>query len=152
MAGRPQLTVAIAALTVIAAALALPWTVAAQVKYPERPVRIIVPFIAGGVADVTLRLVGEKLGAKLGQRFVVENVPGVSHLTIDKNEFIQQKVIAAIDAAVQSGPGGAPQASVSKRAAVARNRANYARSSYSRLYRVRPPCRRCTVPPRHAAR
>jgi hypothetical protein len=49
----------------------------------------------------------------------VENVPGVSHLTIDKNEFIQQKVIAAIDAAVQSGPGGAPQASVSKRAAVA---------------------------------
>jgi tripartite-type tricarboxylate transporter receptor subunit TctC len=77
MAGRPQLTVAIAALTVIAAEVALPWTVAAQVKYPERPVRIIVPFIAGGVADVTLRLVGEKLGAKLGQRFVVENVPGV---------------------------------------------------------------------------
>ncbi|HEY4921824.1 MAG TPA: tripartite tricarboxylate transporter substrate-binding protein [Xanthobacteraceae bacterium] len=77
MAGRPQLTVAIAALTVIAAEVALPWTVDAQVKYPERPVRIIVPFIAGGVADVTLRLVGEKLGAKLGQRFVVENVPGV---------------------------------------------------------------------------
>jgi hypothetical protein len=49
----------------------------------------------------------------------VENVPGVSHLTIDKNEFIQQKVIAAIDAAVQSGPGAAPQASVSRRAAVA---------------------------------
>ncbi len=49
----------------------------------------------------------------------VENVPGISHLTIDKNEFIQQKVIAAIDAAVQSGPGGARQASVSKRAAVA---------------------------------
>ncbi len=49
----------------------------------------------------------------------VENVPGVSHLTIDKNEFIQQKVIAAIDAAVQSGPGGAPQTSGSRRAAVA---------------------------------
>jgi hypothetical protein len=49
----------------------------------------------------------------------VENVPGVSHLTIDKNEFIQQKVIAAIDAAVQNGPGGTPQASASKRAAVA---------------------------------
>jgi tripartite-type tricarboxylate transporter receptor subunit TctC len=77
MAGRPQSTVALATLTVIAAGVALPWTVDAQVKYPERPVRIIVPFIAGGVADVTLRLVGEKLGAKLGQRFVVENVPGV---------------------------------------------------------------------------
>ena len=38
----------------------------------------------------------------------VENVPGVGHLTIDKNEVMQQKVIAAIDAAVASGPGIAP--------------------------------------------
>jgi hypothetical protein len=38
----------------------------------------------------------------------VENVPGVGHLTIDKNEAMQQKVIAAIDAAVASGPGIAP--------------------------------------------
>lgn len=49
---------------------------AAQTKYPERPVRIIVPFVPGGIADVTTRLVGEKLGTKLGQRFVVENLPG----------------------------------------------------------------------------
>ncbi|MBI3435443.1 MAG: tripartite tricarboxylate transporter substrate binding protein [Proteobacteria bacterium] len=48
----------------------------AQAKYPERPLRIIVPFGAGGVADITTRLVGEKLGDKLGQRVVVENVPG----------------------------------------------------------------------------
>lgn len=34
----------------------------------------------------------------------VESVPGVSHLTIDKNQAMQQKVIAAIDAAVRSGP------------------------------------------------
>jgi opacity protein-like surface antigen len=40
----------------------------------------------------------------------VENVPGVGHLTIDKNELIQRKVIAAIDAAVASGPGAAPPA------------------------------------------
>ncbi|HLG80088.1 MAG TPA: hypothetical protein VKY22_03665 [Bradyrhizobium sp.] len=38
----------------------------------------------------------------------VENVPGVGHLTIDKNELMQQKVIAAIDAAVASGGGIAP--------------------------------------------
>ena len=38
----------------------------------------------------------------------VENVPGVGHLTIDKNELMQQKVIAAIDAAVASGPGIGP--------------------------------------------
>ena len=38
--------------------------------------RFILPFGAGGVADVTSRLVAEKLGEKLGQRFVVENMPG----------------------------------------------------------------------------
>lgn len=48
----------------------------AQAKYPERPVRVIVPFGAGGAVDVTMRLVSEKLGDKLGQRFVVENMPG----------------------------------------------------------------------------
>jgi hypothetical protein len=36
----------------------------------------------------------------------VESMPGISHLTIDKNAIIQQRVIAEIDAAVRSGPGG----------------------------------------------
>ncbi len=49
---------------------------AGDAKYPERPVRVIVPYGQGTVADVTARLVGEKLGQRLGQRFVVENVPG----------------------------------------------------------------------------
>src|SRR3954463_16081242 len=49
---------------------------AAQAQYPGRPVRFILPFGAGGVADVTSRLTAEKLGEKLGQRFVVENQPG----------------------------------------------------------------------------
>ena len=38
----------------------------------------------------------------------VERVPGVSHLTIDKNQLMQQKVIAEIDAAVRSGPAQTP--------------------------------------------
>ena len=38
--------------------------------------RLILPFGAGGVADVTARLVTEKLGEKLGQRFIIENMPG----------------------------------------------------------------------------
>src|SRR5262252_450205 len=63
-------------LAIVVAAAVLPSAAGAQVKYPERPVRIIVPFGPGGVADITTRLVGEKLGAKLGQRFVIENVPG----------------------------------------------------------------------------
>jgi tripartite-type tricarboxylate transporter receptor subunit TctC len=48
----------------------------AQANYPKRSVRIVVPFGAGGVADITVRVVAEKLGDKLGQRFVVENAPG----------------------------------------------------------------------------
>ena len=48
----------------------------AQGKYPDRPVRLILPFGAGGVADITARLVADKLGEKLGQRFVVENNAG----------------------------------------------------------------------------
>jgi tripartite-type tricarboxylate transporter receptor subunit TctC len=52
---------------------------AAQAQtYPNRPVRVIIPFGAGGVADVTTRLAAEKLGEKLGQRFVVENQPGAA--------------------------------------------------------------------------
>jgi tripartite-type tricarboxylate transporter receptor subunit TctC len=58
------------------AAAALPRCAWAQAGYPSRPVRFILPFAAGGVADVTARIVAEKLGDKLGQRVVVENVGG----------------------------------------------------------------------------
>ena len=48
----------------------------AQTKYPERSVRIVLPFAAGGVADITARIVAEKLSEKLAQRFYVENQAG----------------------------------------------------------------------------
>lgn len=48
----------------------------AENGYPTRPVRIVLPFAAGGVADVTARLVAERLGDKLHGRFYIENQPG----------------------------------------------------------------------------
>ena len=44
--------------------------------YPNKFVRVIVPFAAGGPTDVMARLIGQKLSEKLGQQFVVENIGG----------------------------------------------------------------------------
>jgi tripartite-type tricarboxylate transporter receptor subunit TctC len=48
----------------------------AQAKWPEKTVRLVLPFGAGGVADVTARIMAEKLSQKFDQRFYVENMPG----------------------------------------------------------------------------
>jgi tripartite-type tricarboxylate transporter receptor subunit TctC len=56
--------------------LAIAPTSQAQAKWPEKPVKIILPFGAGGVADVTARILADKLSDKLGQRVVIENMPG----------------------------------------------------------------------------
>jgi tripartite-type tricarboxylate transporter receptor subunit TctC len=53
----------------------------AQAKYPARPVTIVLPFGPGGMADVSSRLAAEKLGEKLGQRFIIENKPGAGGIT-----------------------------------------------------------------------
>src|SRR5688572_989695 len=45
-------------------------------KYPYRPVRIVQGFSAGGVSDTLARIVGDKLGERLGQAIIVETRPG----------------------------------------------------------------------------
>jgi len=52
----------------------------AQDKYPSKPVRIIVPFAAGGATDVLTRIAAGELSKRLGQNFVVENVTGAGGL------------------------------------------------------------------------
>jgi tripartite-type tricarboxylate transporter receptor subunit TctC len=56
--------------------LALAPVSAAQAKWPEKPVKIVLPFGPGGVADVTARIMADKLSTKFGQRVVIENMPG----------------------------------------------------------------------------
>jgi tripartite-type tricarboxylate transporter receptor subunit TctC len=58
------------------AALGLPTIVRAQSAWPNRPIKVIVPFANGGGTDVTMRLLAPKLGEVLGQNVVVENRPG----------------------------------------------------------------------------
>jgi tripartite-type tricarboxylate transporter receptor subunit TctC len=44
--------------------------------YPNKPVKIIIPFAAGGVTDIAGRLIAQRLSERLGQQFVIENMPG----------------------------------------------------------------------------
>jgi tripartite-type tricarboxylate transporter receptor subunit TctC len=53
----------------------------AEEPYPARPVRIVLPFAPGGVADSTARIVAEKLSEKLNGRFFIENQPGAGGIT-----------------------------------------------------------------------
>src|ERR1700731_1865403 len=77
----------------------------AEANYPDKAVRIVLPFAAGGVADTTARIIAEKLGDKLGQRFYVENQPGAGG-------------IAAAGTVISSAPDGYTLALVSNGTAV----------------------------------
>jgi putative tricarboxylic transport membrane protein len=77
----------------------------AQAKYPSKAVRIVLPFAAGGVADITARVIAERLGSKLGGRFYVENQPGAGG-------------IAAARTVISSAPDGLTLALLSNGTAI----------------------------------
>ena len=68
------------------------WAVGQQ-AYPNKPIKIVVPFGAGGVADLTARTVAQKLGDNMGQSIVIENKPGAGG-------------VVATDAVAKSVPDG----------------------------------------------
>jgi tripartite-type tricarboxylate transporter receptor subunit TctC len=72
----PNARVWLAAAVIGATAVLAHDPVWAESGYPDHPVRIIVPYGPGGVADVTMRIVAQKLSERLDQQFIVENRPG----------------------------------------------------------------------------
>jgi tripartite-type tricarboxylate transporter receptor subunit TctC len=80
--------------TLLLFVLALATTAAqAQDKYPNRPIRVMVPFGAGSATDITIRIVGEQVRQITGQGFVIENKPGANG-------------VLAIEEMVKSPPDG----------------------------------------------
>jgi tripartite-type tricarboxylate transporter receptor subunit TctC len=62
----------------LAGATALPFAAYGQTKFPDRPVKLIIPWAAGGPADAGFRIMAESVAKKFGQPVVVENKAGAS--------------------------------------------------------------------------
>ncbi len=68
-------------LSILASAAARP---AQAETYPDRPVKLILPLGAGGVGDITARILADKFTEKFGQRFFVENMPGAGGIVASR--------------------------------------------------------------------
>ncbi len=74
-------------------AAALPAPALAQSAWPDRPIRVVVPFAAGGPSDIVVRLLAPRLSATLGQPIVVDNRAGAGGVT-------------GVDAVAKAAPDG----------------------------------------------
>src|SRR5262249_15231628 len=79
MAARSGLLMAVWAV-VVGGAVASAASGHAQGRYPDHPVKVVVPFTAGGGTDVAGRIIAQKLSEAMGQGFIVENRVGASGL------------------------------------------------------------------------
>jgi tripartite-type tricarboxylate transporter receptor subunit TctC len=68
----------------VLAVVAIATPASAQSDYPNRPIQLIVPYGAGGVADVGMRIMAEKLSIRLKQNVVIENRPGAAGIVAAK--------------------------------------------------------------------
>ena len=67
-----------AVVKIICAALLIAPAVTMAAEYPDKPVRIIVPYPPGGASDATARFIGQQLSTRLNQSFIIENKPGAT--------------------------------------------------------------------------
>ena len=70
------------AVALMVALLASPWAQAQSpsphANYPDKPIKMIVPYVAGGAADITARLVAQSMSETMGQVVLVDNKPGAN--------------------------------------------------------------------------
>ncbi len=92
----------------IALALSLPFAFAGAADYPTRPIRLIVPFVAGGGTDLLARFVSQRLGELLGQQFVVDNRGGAGSVLgtqVLSKATADGYTLAVLDTAFAINPG-----------------------------------------------
>jgi tripartite-type tricarboxylate transporter receptor subunit TctC len=75
---KPQRRSLMLASAMLLAGMLLPQFAAAQAAYPNRPIKFVVPYAAGGLPDTVARIYAQRLGDKLGQSVVVDNRPGAN--------------------------------------------------------------------------